>query len=94
MLPNLSFALIHSLTKCILEDVLKEGYTENFVIFAEKYPWWNLMWRKLQYVWYQFIYLFIYSCIYLVILKEVFRQINFLGIYDVLNTDNSSNLDY
>ena len=41
-----------------------------------------------------FIYLFIYSCIYLVILKEVFRQINFLGIYDVLNTDNSSNLDY
>ena len=24
--------------------------SENFVIFAEKYPWWSLMLRKLQYV--------------------------------------------
>ena len=48
------------------------------------------MLRKLQYVGSQFIYLFIY----LFILKEVSRQIHFLGIYDVFNTDSSSNRDY
>ena len=53
--------------------------SENFVIFAEKYPWRSLMLRKLQYVESQ-------------LLRT--RQIYILGIYEIFSISNSSNLDY
>ena len=48
MLFNLTFVLIYSLTKCVLEDGFKDNCSENFVIFAEKYLWQSFLLRKLR----------------------------------------------
>ena len=37
-LPSLTCTLTYSLTQCVLEDGFKDSFSENIVIFAEKYP--------------------------------------------------------
>ena len=57
MLPNVTFALIlQNVKKCILEDGFTDICSENFVIFAENFPWRSLLFRKLRYVELQFFW--------------------------------------
>ena len=48
MLCNLISVLIWSPTKCVLaEDGFKDSSSVSFVTFAEKYPQWSLLLRKI-----------------------------------------------
>ena len=65
-MPNLTDVVLYLLTKRILQ----EDFKDNFVIFAENYPWRNLLLRNLQFVEPQFF------------LNKALRQIDFSGIYE------------
>ena len=79
MLPNVTRARICSLTKCIVEDVFKTAVLKTLQ-YLQKI---SATESTVNYV---------AVCRAAIFLNEVLRQIYFLGIYEIFNFTNISNL--
>ena len=87
ILSNLTFTLIYSLTKWLKDDV-KDSCSENFVMFAEKFPQKILLkevtLRRVCFFCFCFFFFFVFW-------TQCSAKHDFFEIYEIFNVTNNTN---